>query len=174
MTDDSNLSNFGIAGTPPPLVERKRIVQSPHTGKIAGFIGKEKRRDYRAYTTLRTGFHYYYDGGGWAISDSILDIIEEVGVSRIYVHEGTERDDDVHEFTARQYLDHGTAVPEPDLYDEDDPQTYVEEEERIHKWEDHAVGLFQRTFEDALDEIEWRGYDADLKKRKQAEQEDQR
>lgn len=170
MTDDDvTLSDFGLGATmKPPLVERRRIIQSPHTGKIAGFIGHEKRRDFTAYTALRMGAHYYYNEQGYAISDSILDVLRDRVVSRVLIHEGTEDEDaDVYEFTLRQYVDHGDPVHEDDLHDPSDPQTFVELDEYVHKWGAHSRHLFVRPFGRACDRIGWRGYDPELKEKLQ-------
>lgn len=160
----ADLTDFGGGTTvEPPLVERKYIEQSPHTGKIAGFLGHEKHRNVRCYTTLRYGGHYYQKGGGWAISDSILGHIEQTAATLIFVHTGTDEDDPVYEFKASEYTMRGEAVPEEDLDDPDDPQTFVPEDAAQEVWENHAADLFVREFRDACDHIDWRGYDPGLK-----------
>jgi hypothetical protein len=168
--EDADLTQWGGGiETPPPKVSRGYIVQSPHTGKIAGFVGRERRRGFMAYTALRRGTHFYYNAEGYAISDTILDILESKGVARIFIHEGTEEDDaDVFEFKLRQYLD-GDEVPDDDLHDEDDPQTYVELDETVNEWPEHSGELFTKPFRRACDAIDWRGYDPELKKRKSGE-----
>jgi len=161
MTD---LTDFGGGTeTKPPLVNRKYIEQSPHTGKIAGFLGHEQHRNVRCYTTLRHRGHFYQKGGGWAISDSILSHIDQTTATLIFVHDGTEPDDDVYEFRASDYLMKGEAVPEEDLDDPDDPQTYIAEDMAQAVWENHAAHLFVREFREACDHIDWRGYDPSLK-----------
>jgi hypothetical protein len=161
MTDNQNrLADHGIATVQKPLVKREYPLLSPTTGKVAGFLGKEVRRGEGTlvYTTLRSGYHYYYEGGGWAVSDEILETCRGRGISRIIVHEGTE-DDDVHEFPAPAYYRDGQQVSEQDLEDPGDPQTYVPEEARLHHWPDYADSLFVRSFEDACQYIrETRGW----------------
>jgi len=159
----ADLADFGGGTqTKPPLVERKYIEQSPHTGKIAGFLGHEKHRDLQCYTTLRHWGHYYRNGDGWAISDSILGTIDDIGATLIFIHDGTEADDDVYEFRAADYLDRGDSVPEEDLNDPDDPQTVVPEDMAQMVWENHADDLFLQEFRDACERIDWRGYDPGL------------
>lgn len=169
MTDDEpDLADFGAsANVEPPLVERRYIEQSPHTGKIAGFLGHEKRRGLDVYTTLRSKSHYYNKGGGWAISDVILDDVARIDATLIFVHDGTDADDDVYEFRAEDYIKYGHAVPAADLDDPDDTQTYVPGEEAIRVWEGHAADLFVRPFKEACERIGWKGYNPDLKRRKQ-------
>lgn len=151
---------FGVPELPPPRVRRKAVVREPIEEKLAGFIGVERARDgsMRVYTTLRSNFHYYYEGEGWAISDAILADLQEHDVARIFVHDGTDVDDDVYEFAATDYFD-GESVPERDLHNEADPQTYTPEENALHVWENHAVSLFERSFEQACDDIFERRWD---------------
>lgn len=161
MTTD--LSDFGIGSSPtPPIVERERIEQSPHTGKIAGFIGTAVNREARVYTTLRSDKHYYVKGRGYAISDSVLDNLSHYGVTIILIHEGTENDD-VYEFTTADYTSRGTPVPVDDLQYRDDTQTYVPLRKCRHKWLGHAGDMFARDFYDACEYIDWKGYDPELK-----------
>jgi hypothetical protein len=149
MSDsNSTLDDFGGGTTrDKPFVERKRIVWAPpeHT-KPAGFLGRDKSRDVKTYTTRRTGYHFYYLGDGYAISDSIIRKLRELEIPYILIHEKGEGD--VYEFRLRQY-ENGEAVPERDLDDLEDPQTYVEIDEHIAKWPAYQRELFQRTFEDA-------------------------
>lgn len=150
-----DLADFGVGQVRPPLLRRKRIVRTPIEEKIAGFTCRELRRDTNpvVYSTLRTRKHFYREGDGWAISDKILAHLENVGVSRIFVHEGTKPTDDVYEYRASDYYQSEKHVHEKDLEDERDPQTYVKKDEYMHEWPDHAADLFDRSFEDALDRI---------------------
>lgn len=138
----------------PPQVRRRRFVRSPTKDKLAGFIGVETNRGSTAtvYTTLRRGHHFYSKGMGYAISDSILARCERHGVARIFVHEGAEPDDDVHEFSAADYYN-GTPVPASDLETERDPQTYVHIDEQLHEWSNFARALFTQSFERACERI---------------------
>lgn len=178
MTD---LTDFGAGSNiGPPLVRRMMCVQSPHTGKLAGFICRDRSRDCTSYTTLRRGPHFYRNKQAYAISDSILDRLVDADVARIYVHEGTDDvDEDVYEFTTRQYVEEGKPVPDSDLHDDGpewDPQTYVTLDEYVHKWPGHSSGLFVQTFSRAVENMNppWRGYDPDLKERIENRKEERR
>lgn len=155
----ADLTDFGVSPVQPPVVHRKAIQRSPTTGKIAGFVGREVNRgnDTTVYTTLRSSRHFYYEGDGWAISDSILRKIETIGVSRILIHDGTDEQDDVYEYRARDYYDSEKQVHEQDLEDTDDPQTYVKQDRAVHEWEGHAAFLFVDSFEAALQRIDSKG-----------------
>lgn len=155
-TDDTaDLSDFGVPEVQPPVVQRKSIRNSPTTGKIAGFVGREVNRgnDTMVYTTLRSSRHFYYEGDGWAISDSILDTIEDLGVSRILIHDGTDDRSDVFEYQARAYYDSEKQVHEQDLDDPTDPQRYTKKDNYLYKWEGHAARLFVDDFGAAVDRI---------------------
>lgn len=156
-----DLTDFGAgAEAVPPLLMRKNIIRPPlDDGKIAGFVCKELERDTNpvVYSTLRGKKHYYREGGGYAISDAILARIENIGVSRIFVHTGVERGD-VYEFRASDYYQSEKQVHEKDLEDPRDPQTYIKKDEAMHVWDGHAPDLFYRTFSAALDHIDNRRY----------------
>lgn len=147
------LDNYGAGDTTsPPLVERKAVVNAPTSGKIAGFVGRVKNnRGNVVYTTRRTGYHFYQKGGGYAISDSILKRLGNTGTSSVFVHE--KGSGDVYEFGLSQY-GYGEPVPDGDLMDESDPQSYVPLDEATYVWENHADDLFVRSFEDALTYID--------------------
>jgi len=151
----SDLTDFGMPEVKPPLVKREYPVLSPTTGKVAGFLGSEVRRDtdMSVYTTLRGRRHFYREGGGYAVSNRILDLCAEMGVNRIVVHEGTSDTDDVLEYPARAYFNSESEVHEADLENPQDPQTYVPVESYLHKWADHAAALFVSEFERACDRI---------------------
>lgn len=156
MTD---LSDFG-AERVAPLVERRVCKQSPHTGKLCGFVGRDTRRDRVVYATRRAPFHFYRKGSGYAISDTIINSLDQSNVSRILVYEPVDEGGDVYEFPLRVY-ENGKPVPTSDLYDEDDPQTYVPVSEAMNNWLGLSPYLFVRPFEDAMKRIEWRGFDPD-------------
>lgn len=156
---ESTLDRFGAGGvTEAPLFKRKAVKQSPHTGKIAGFVGKELNRDLLGYATRRRRSHYYQKGEGYAISDTILRAISNLGVTHVFVH-GADANDDVLEFVTRQYTEDGQAVPTGDLEDEDDPQTYVPGDAAREVWPRHVGRLYYQPFEQAMERIGWRGYD---------------
>lgn len=155
MTDETDLTDFGAKTTEGvlPLVYRRAVVWSPTDDSIpVGFIGRDRRRDYTVYTSRRKPFHFYRDGGGYAVSDSILSKIKRAGVSRIVFH--TADDSDAYEFAARQYHD-GKPVPESELYDPEDPQTYVPLEESRHSWDldTNPNELFVEPFTNAMDRL---------------------
>lgn len=154
------LDDFGTDSTPlPPKCERKAIIQSPIHGKIAGFVCKELNRPMKVYTTRRFGSHYYRNGDGYAISDSILRKLRRYDIPRVFVHDGHGERDHVWEFQTRQYIEEGKSVPSHELQDESDPQTYVPLDEYLYLWEGRADDLFRRTFSEAVERIGWRGYD---------------
>lgn len=156
QTEQDNLVGYGFAKTEPPLVRRKVAVQSPTSDKLAGFVGVEKRRTdgARVYTAMRTDYHFYRVGGGYAFSDSILNRLEhDYDVSRILIHEGSDPEDDVYEFPARAYYNDGEPVEQGHLLDESDPQTYVPLEDHLFEWESHAISMFTQSFENACDRI---------------------
>jgi hypothetical protein len=133
-----------------PLVERRSVVWSPTSpDKPAGFVGRDRVNDRRVYTTRRTSYHYYEEGGGWAISESILSHIADVDVSHIYVHE--KDSGDVHVFLRRHYDARGERVPDGYLVDEDDPQVYIGDSNARESFSGYAERLFQRPFNDAMD-----------------------
>ena len=151
----------------PPRVSRKRIVTvQADKQRLAGFIGTEQRREMRVYTTRRSDFHYYYEGDGYAISESVLDECAEWDVARVLIHEKLtefeQRQDDVQpdvfEFRLRQYTSSDNYIPEGDLLDEQDAQVYVPLDDAMYVWSDHDV-LFERSFESAVEAIDWRGWD---------------
>lgn len=150
----ADLSNYGVDPEKEPRVYRKAWVKSPTTGKIAGFTGVERRRGNNAmvYTTLRSDWHFYEKGGGYAISDSILSTLEGLGVSRVLVHEGTTPEDDVYEFRAQDYFT-AESIPDGDLEDEGDPQSFVSLDEHLHHWPNYSAALFVESFEDACERI---------------------
>jgi len=166
MSDDqATFRQFGY-DVPPPRVRRKRIV-TVHADKqrLVGFIGHETRRDMTVYTTRRSDFHYYYAGDGYAISESAIEECAEWGVSRILVHEKVPEwqrrqgeAPDVYEFRLRQYEHSDDYVAESDLMDDQDAQVYVPLEEAMYVWPDHDV-LFERSFDNAVEAIDWRGWD---------------
>lgn len=158
-----DLTDFGFVDeTPEPLVYRKAIVLSPpKTGnKIAGFIGHERRRDMVVYTTLRGKSHFYESGNGYAISDCILDLLDDHRIARIFIHE-TEADvrsgdqdeairhGDVLEFTLRDYQVDGEPVPEEYLSAEWDTQTWLDVDRARHVWPDLGTDLYRSPFERA-------------------------
>jgi len=166
--DDLSLDDFGADATVDrPYCERKLIKQSPHTGKIAGFICRELRRPMTVYTSLRARSHFYREGGGYAVSDSILESLEKHHVSRILVHTGTDEESfDAYEFAIRQYTADGKDVPGHWLEDESDTQTYVPVGDALHEWPfNYDESMFKYPFRAACDRIDWRGYNSDLKDR---------
>lgn len=152
----------------PPVVERKYILQSPHTGKIAGFLCEDLTRGGTVYTVRRFPDTLYGKAQGYPISDAILSHVDRVGASRILIHEGSDDTASVYEFKAHDYLHGGHAVPDEDV-EGDDSQTVVPLEDRLNIWENHAGSLHKRDFHEACERIDWRGYDPDLKERKQGE-----
>lgn len=156
MSDDTDLTNFGVKATEEimPLIHRKRVVWSPTApNKPAGFVGLDRRRDYKVYSTRRKPYHFYRRGGGYAVSDQILSKLDRVGVSRIIIH--TANGEDVYEFATRQYVQDGDAVPEKELLDIEDSQTYVEVDEAKNAWkrQSNPNDLFVEGFSTAMDRI---------------------
>ncbi len=153
----SDLTKFGLRTTEGvmPLVYRRAVVWSPTApSKPAGFVGKDRRRDYKVYTTRRKPYHFYREGNGYAVSNSILSTLAETGVSRIIFH--TADGEDVYEFATRQYVQDAEQVPEHELLDEDDPQAYVPVDEARNVWyrPDNPNDLFVESFEDAMDRLD--------------------
>lgn len=155
MTD---LRDFGVVEDPPPPdCHRKAVVAAPTPDKhIAGFVARERAREMTVYTTLRGYSHYYRSGGGFAISESILDLLADHGVSRLYVLDTRGADSpetaDVLEFTLREYRD-GEEVPEFDLQHPEDPQRYLPEDATRFRWEKLGTDMFASSFQHALDRI---------------------
>jgi len=167
MSDNqATFQKFGY-DVAPPRVRRKRIV-TVHADKqrLVGFIGHETRRGMTVYTTRRSDFHFYYEGDGYAISESVLDECAKWGVSRILIHEKLSpyqqrqgEAPDAYEFRLRQYADSDESIPEADLLDDQDEQVYVPLEEAMYVWSDHDA-LFERSFDTAVEAIDWRGWDS--------------
>lgn len=156
--DQSSLGDFGGGERiEPPLVHRKAIKYVKHNGerRLAGFVGKETKRDRVVYTAYRTGSHYYYDGDGYALSDRVVKHCQGVGVSIIYVHEapsgGTQGD--VWTFRTRDYARKGQQVPEDVLDDPRDTQTYLSTDMAVRRWPDHSEELFIEDFETAMERL---------------------
>lgn len=169
---DIDLNDFGANATvEKPYVLRQKVLQSPHTGKIAGFICRELNRPMKVYTSRRWRSHFYRNGNGYAISDSILKRCYQHQVSRVIIHDGDEE----HSFTAwefplKQYRTDGKAVPDSvNDNPRSDPQTYVDIEDHLHEWRfTRDEDLYRWPFKRAMDRIQWKGYDPDLKDRIQA------
>lgn len=153
-----------------PFCERKVIRQSPHTGKIAGFVCHDISRGLCVYTTLRGRRHLYEKGEGYAVSDSILANLPG-SCSRILIHDGKDPEPfGVWEFTVRQYED-GPSVPEGDLDDPADTQRYVPLDDHIDQWEfERERRLFRHPFHEAVDRIGWRGYSKAVRERAERRQ----
>lgn len=156
MSEDTDLTRFGVKATEEimPLIHRKRVVWSPTSpNKPAGFVGKDRRRDYMVYSTRRKPYHFYRRGGGYAVSDKILSKLDQIGVSRIIIH--TANGEDVYEFATRQYVQGGEEVPEKELLDIKDKQTYVPVDEAKNAWKRkrNPNDLFVEDFSSAMDRI---------------------
>lgn len=160
LPDDATLGEFGVYGAEdaPPLVHRKGVVWSPTSpSKPAGFVGYDRRREHRVYTTRRKGYHYYREGEGYAISDSILDLLGKAHVARVVAWESESGD--AYEFQTRQYTENASTVPDRELLDEDDPQSYVPASEALHVWSGIGEGLHVEEFSAAMDRLSGRsGY----------------
>lgn len=154
MSENRTFADYGSfrAEDAPPLVKRKAVVWSPTApDKPAGFVGYDLRREHKVYTTRRKQYHYYYEGEGWAISDRILDTLDKNNIPRVAVWE--HGSGDVHEFQTRAYTDRGSEVPEHELLDADDPQTYVPESEELHVYPGVGEDLHSQSFEKAMDRL---------------------
>lgn len=158
MTD---LAEYGAGVEPadPPRLERRRIIQSPRTGKIDGCACRDLATGDAVYAARRFPGHHYSSGGGYGISESVLGVLTYAGVRRVLVHESDD-DADVFEFWLRQYRE-GDRVPPGQLHDDRDPERYVPTEQAVHTYPAHAGELYQRRFLDAAREIDWAGFDAD-------------
>lgn len=166
MTDEQATFNKWGFEVPPPLIERKATVTvQADKQRLVGFLGKDRRREVRVYTTRRSDFHFYYEGDGYAVSEGVIEQLEELDIPRIIIHEKlTEYDQrqgeapDVWEFKTRQYAERENYVHEDDLLDGQDQQVYVPLDDHFHHWPDHDR-LFVRSFEQAMDQIvEKRGW----------------
>lgn len=155
-----DLSDYGMfrAEDAPPLVHRKGVVWSPTAdSKPVGFAGYDRRREHRVYTTRRKSYHYYRKGEGYAISDRIIDMLARSPTARIVVWEASSGD--AYEFKTRQYADGGSEVPERELLDDDDPQTYVPTSEAMHTWAGLGEDLHVEDFDTAMARLSGRsGY----------------
>lgn len=153
MTNDDQQQTFRQPD-PAPFIERKRVVPAPTApDKPAGFVGRARNRSTEngrgavCYSTRRKGYHFYREGEGYAISDSILARLDRIDASLIFAHEADTGD--VYEFPLRTYLN-GDPVPERQLLDENDPQTYVPIDEARYVWRDHHSKMFRRPFSEAV------------------------
>lgn len=151
--EQGDLDQFGVNYDVPPLVHRKRTVTVDHDGetRLVGFVGRDRRRDCKVYTSRRSGYHYYQEGEGYAVSVSALETAEEVGVARVLIHEKDEPHT-VYEFPLREYLD-GAEVVQGYLADRDDPQRYVPAAACMNRWEEHGEEMFTQGFDAAMDRI---------------------
>jgi hypothetical protein len=159
--DNSSLGDFGVDDTEsiPPLVYRKNAVESPTSpGKPAGFIGIDRRRDKSVYITRRVDHLHYYKsgGGGYAISDEIINRLDRTPISRIIVHVADSGG--LYEFGYHQYENEATPVPESLLIDEDDPQGYVATDDCLNSWEGVGGRVYVESFEVAMERISGRGW----------------
>lgn len=150
----STLSDFVDPDVPEPYIKRRRVYWSPtKENKPCGFVGYERNRGLTCYVSRRLGSHFYYKGGGYAISNSILTKLKNTSVTHVYLWEPAEAKGNVHEFALKQFLEGGEQVPKSDLETPTDPQTYVPLDNRLRLWEGHADDLFVRTFEQAMDSL---------------------
>lgn len=153
MTD---LRQFGaVEDPPPPKCRRKVIVDSPTKDKLAGFICHEQRRDLRVYTTLRGYGTYYKNGGGFAISECILDLLADRNVSRMFIHDargGGIEDGNVFEYTVREYRD-GDTVSKYDREVDWDHQRVLSTAEARYTWEGLGNAMYVQPFPRACDRI---------------------
>jgi hypothetical protein len=147
------IDEFGGPDHEYPLVERKATVLVEYDGenRLIGFIGVERTRDLRVYTSRRDQNHFYEVGGGYAISDEALYRAESVDVTHVLIHE--KYSGHVYEYALRQYLDEGEPVPPQFVEDPDDDQTYVEKDAYQFRYPSHADELFVRSFDDAIEHI---------------------
>jgi hypothetical protein len=159
-TDQQTFATYGNE-TPPPKVARKRpvTVEADRT-RLVGFVGYDRCRDKRVYTTRRKDYHFYETGGGYAISEAVLDQLTEIGIPRILIHEYVDGDGDedeaetgdVFEFQTHQYV-HADIVGEAWPFENGDTQRYVPIEATLFDWPGHAGDLFVRPFDEAMDTI---------------------
>lgn len=153
----SDLSDFG-AGAPTydaPDIERKRVRWTPdHSnvdGKIAGFVGVVYNRGdgpIKCYTSRRFGQHLYQKENAWPISQSILDVLERLGVSFIYVWDGNTGK--VYEYRAQTFYS-APQVPAEDLETTADPQRYLTLDDALRTFDEVGEEMFRRDFDRAMD-----------------------
>lgn len=158
--EQGDLDQFGVNYDVPPLVHRKRTVTVKHDGetRLVGFVGYDRRRDFRVYTSRRSDYHFYREGDGYAISQSAIEQAHSVDVSRVLVHEKNDPHA-VYEFPLREYV-MGSKVQHGHLQDGDDTQRYVPVETAMNEWDGHAEEMFVEPFEQAMDRItSKRGWD---------------
>lgn len=149
---DGDLSDFGVESNEhiPPLVHRKNAVESPVSkGTPIGFVGRDRRRDLRVYTTRRKEYHYYKSGMGYAISDAVISRVQDTTMSRIIIHVPGK---DVYEFGVHQYAN-GNSVPSGQMLDGSGPKSYVPLGECLNSWPGHASSLFVDSFETAMERV---------------------
>lgn len=134
----TRLDQFEPGGLPdPPLVildiNCDTVYAPTNDGKIAGHIGPVKHRRGRAFVSRRTRQeHYYRDGGGYAISKSILGYLTRHTAHHIIMHE-TDRSTAL-EFGIAQYVEDGQRVEHAPR---GDPQVYVPKSDARHTWQNH-------------------------------------
>lgn len=150
------LDSFGGPDMEWPLVERKTMVTLTYDGdqRLVGFVGHERHRDLKVYTTRRADHHYYQNGEGYAISNSALLDAKAIGCTQVLIHQ--QHTGHVYEFALDQYLKFGKPVPEAFIEDDDDPQTYVPKDRHQFRYPEHADEMFVRPFEAAVEHIKRR------------------
>lgn len=158
---DADLTDFGAETTEtiPPLVYRKNAVESPTSpGKPAGFVGVDRRRDKSVYITRRKDEYHYYKsgGGGYAISDYIVNRIGQTPISRIIIH--VVESGDIYEFGYHEYNTDATPVPESLLLDDDDPQSYVAVDQSLNSWDAVGEDVYVEPFDVVMERISHRGW----------------
>lgn len=130
---------------PPALVARKRPVKvQADRERLVGFVGYDRRREITVYSTRRKQYHYYRKEDAYAVSEDVIEHLDDIGVARILVHEFSEDDEpsgDVYEFKTRQYR-HAEAVGEDWPFEYGDKQRFVPVDEAMHHWEGYADSLF--------------------------------
>lgn len=147
------LGAWGAEQSAPRVVREWPIyVEQSGEPRLVGFVGADHERDLRVYTSRRSQYHFYREGGGYAISLAALAKARQHDAKRILVHQ-RDRDRDVIEFSMRQYLDDREHVHEADLDDRSDPQVYVDVDEAMNRYAGRAGGLFVYEFEDACERI---------------------
>ena len=155
--EDASLGDFGARDRDaiPPLVYRRAVVWSPTSpNKPAGFLGYDRRREVKVYTSRRKDYHYYRSGDGYAISDSILAKLDRAGVPRILLWAADTGD--VFEYASHQYRKDAEPVPDHALLDEDDPQRYCPLDAAMNTWTDIGERLHVQPFDRAMDRLSGR------------------
>lgn len=129
----------------PPTIKKKGRVLLPDSHRTVGWWGLCPERGTRAFVSVRSEQHRLKARDAYAISDSVLDILDNNDVGVILIVESDTND--VYEFTTSDFRARGGSVPVSWLSDPTDTQTF---RQRIGGtlWENHRGTVYRPRDED--------------------------